>query len=407
MDYEEYYLSDEFKKLLRLPSDIKFRQIKFVWGDRAVQLSKPITESGALISEIVRQKPEHIYYSVSSFREPYKIHGLNGGGDNGLFEIDRNGVENRFLYKDLVFDIDRDDIGVARRDTLELIDFLKRNKIINKPIIRFSGSKGFHIMCKKPSIYETCYSIDDFKNQTNEIVELVKSSGIEIDEPVTKDIMRVIRLPGTINMKSGLPCVQIKQRTLEDGFEEFVGQLPKVNFYIPAFERGNPMTKDSFAKQTDGGGVEGRTPPVYIDSYVPETDARIPIIHFKYKPYWLEIKAIQQQHKLSDCYLFNNNEKYTLVSLDVVSVEKARKIAKIGSYSAYDIINHDRLRINGNLVKVFPSHKDVRSNACLSRAHYRLWRLLDYPVFTPNYFSGGGGSIPVSVPIYKTQNINK
>ena len=64
------------------------------------------------------------------------------------------------------------------------------------------------------------------KNRT-QIVQEILANGFEIDTRVTADTRRIIRLPGTINSKTGWYCHKIDHEILNLPIKDFISSMPK------------------------------------------------------------------------------------------------------------------------------------------------------------------------------------
>ena len=122
---------------------------------------------------------------------------------------------------DVAFDIDRRPLSIfnlerARKDAVRLLDLLSDR---NYPLkyAAFSGSKGFHLvfddidMTLDPDIHSRERVIIQRRKM---LVDEVVEKGIEIDTTVTADTRRIIRLPGTINSKTGYCCQYLTRRSV-------------------------------------------------------------------------------------------------------------------------------------------------------------------------------------------------
>ena len=129
--------------------------------------------------------------------------------------------DNIFLSSDIVFDIDRSpfsaaNLELARQDTLRLLAFCDDNQLAVK-YIAFSGSKGFHVICADPRRYDDPSPLvreDMAKAARREIIARVLAEGIAIDTKITADTRRIIRVPGTINSKTGYVCTVLSRDQL-------------------------------------------------------------------------------------------------------------------------------------------------------------------------------------------------
>jgi hypothetical protein len=250
--------------------------------------------------------------------------------------------ENLFLFSDLAFDIDgkdyrRKSLEKARKETLKLIDFLKDHNIAVK-YIAFSGSKGFHVVCKDPfnrSIEDPLEREEKTKEMKREIAQELLSQGIKIDSRVTVDSRRILRVPGTINSKSGYCC-----RILTNGeFREYQAKeiVKKTNHIDPStlvIPRGNEQ-KITFLRKILGlhrFRVRSNPPLFYYASFlsnrVTATRLFVPIIEFRKineSKIIKELIIIMETYKLSDAFLFKGDLYFAILPFAL----QKRRVEKI------------------------------------------------------------------------------
>jgi len=106
--------------------------------------------------------------------------------------------------------ITMDQYKIAANYVLQLIDVLRELGYEDFFIV-FSGFKGFHLHVPNFDPYEFLdippseVSRAEAEIRARErIVELITSKNIPIDQEVTRDIKRIVRLPGTLHGRTGL-----------------------------------------------------------------------------------------------------------------------------------------------------------------------------------------------------------
>ena len=144
-----------------------------------------------LRSFLIEHQPTHVYFSSAKYEDP---------GNNNMMEK-REG----WLGSDLVFDIDNDHledptIVEAAFHALQLKEVLIKKFGLKDMMFTFSGSRGYHIHVRDECIQK----LNNHERQ--QIVECIERFKIGIDAPVTCDISRLIRLPGSIHGKTGEQC---------------------------------------------------------------------------------------------------------------------------------------------------------------------------------------------------------
>ena len=104
----------------------------------------------------------------------------------------------------LVFDLDAEDISIAYEDAKKLVTWAMRHGAT--PRLHFSGNKGFHIFIDivPVKLLNAQSTLRIFMKELNESAQLQT-----IDPVVTQDLKRILRVPGTINKKSGLYCYPV------------------------------------------------------------------------------------------------------------------------------------------------------------------------------------------------------
>lgn len=152
---------------------------------------------------LIEHAPLHTYFSCAKYEYP---------------ELDMQAKKKYFLGADLVFDIDFDKLKVqtlneAHRQTVKLKRILQKDFGFEDMMIVFSGKRGYHIHVRDACI-QKCdnaarreiadYFCEFMPGKEKEKIENEKY--IEIDTPVTCDVSRLIRLPGSLHGGSMKVC---------------------------------------------------------------------------------------------------------------------------------------------------------------------------------------------------------
>jgi len=336
---KSYYKSNPID--LAVITAVNFRHFRFRLADGSFyKVKRKIRDLRDLREHLVRKVPLDVYYSTACWLNPH----LLGS------RVEKDVLRNVLISCDLAFDIDLGGkiktLEDARQQVMAMNEFLK-SKGINVRYSAFSGGKGFHVVCDDPWNDEISEE-DPIKREVEAIerrkrmVEEVKGEGIEFDEKVTVDTRRIIRLPGTINSKTGFVCTVLSKRELESS----VGEIIKLaRWYtttsprIPLRSRVREMTVHFMPSKISGllGRLGVRPTPeqrpcysTFITSNIPRTRLKIPVLEFsswrKTEEITGIIKKVQRHYGLGDIFVFSDGNKFTVFSLKAVSRRRVEKI---------------------------------------------------------------------------------
>lgn len=225
-DLSSYYSSNEVDlSWLKKSSQHQFRwkTIKGPWvtSDRRISSSKKLFE---LFSNSM---PTDVYVSTSSWLNPVNLPRIK--------EIKK--PSPILLDHLVVFDIDIRPFCLlrleeARKATLHLKNWLIDNSEIKIRHITFSGSKGFHIIAEDPdrepfSEPDPRLREDKVRSQRKRLLDRVIEAGHPVDNVVTADTRRIIRLPGTIHGKTGWVCTIINEEWINTPVKEWINKIPR------------------------------------------------------------------------------------------------------------------------------------------------------------------------------------
>jgi hypothetical protein len=263
----------------------------------------------------------------------------------------------------------------------------------------FSGSKGFHLvfddidMTLDPDIRSREKAIIQRRKA---LVEEIVEKGIRIDTTVTADTRRIIRLPGTVNSKTGYCCQYLTVDQLRSPVVDWIDAIAGLEdrAKIPRFKlRPLPKLKlkgrpEAIVKDDEHGYT------TFITSSVLGTKGRHAVlISLPKDP--LErvvrtVRQVQEDYGLTDLYLFELPRAYQAICLKTVQRNRYQKILDSAhSPSAGQLRNYDRVSLRmGPLVdremKVLePSAQfvtflecppDVRESNFVSQGHINFLR---------------------------------
>lgn len=348
---------------------------------------------------LVRYRPSDVYYSTSCWLVPENI------GRRERTPLS----DNILLSSDIVFDIDRSpfssaSLELARQDTLRLLAFCDNNCLAVK-YIAFSGSKGFHVVCEDPRKYDDPSPFvreDQAKEFRRGIIARVLAEDIVIDTKITADTRRIIRVPGTINSKTGYVCTVLSRQQLEKPVSTILKYCPRAidgTPPIPSWGDDRPLRGSRIISWLCHRiGVRSKPPcrfsySTFLVSTVPGTPLHIPL--FTYPPgsrisrIERQLKEVQQQYRLPDIYLYRSKTGIAAICLRTFPLRRLEKIIRasgstnFGTLVTYkqvffrigEVRGEDQSLIAGppEFVKTLPA-PEADNNHAVSGPHYSFLR---------------------------------
>lgn len=294
---------------------------------------------------LARYRPSDVYYSTSCWLVPENL-----GRREGTPLSD-----NIFLSSDIVFDIDRspfspENLEDARRDTLRLLTFCREEKLPVK-YIAFSGSKGFHVICSDTVRYDAADPLereDRAKARRREILLQVQSRGIDVDAKITPDTRRIIRVPGTINSKTGYLCTVLNENQLDQPIREILKYVPRVTLGTPQIP--NPGDDSSLRGfriiswlcHRLGVRSKPHSPfsyATFLVNAVPGIDRQIPVFVYPGQRSLTKIEGeltrLQAFYGLSDIYLYKSEAEIAAICLRTFPLSRLEKIIRASGSTNY------------------------------------------------------------------------
>ena len=199
------------------PENSKFYHYrKQLFNGYWVKAKRKITSNNKLIAFINKKLPaKNLYYSISRWSNPEKVGPRNNN--------------NRCLGTNLIFDfdiiqniLDQDEFNKRKNQVIEFKNFLKDTFNFTTFQYLFTGNKGFHLYVldyNNFDFYENYIkNISDNKQKFWDIEHIessnrdflckeIEEKGFPVDLNVINDLMRVVRLPGTLHGSTGLQSI--------------------------------------------------------------------------------------------------------------------------------------------------------------------------------------------------------
>jgi len=390
---------------LRYLSDLPHRHFRlFLQNGRFLKIDERIRDTTRLRTWLVRFAPRDVYYSVSCWLNP-EVLGSRYGTPL---------TSNILLSSDLIFDIDRPPFTIrnledAKNDTLRLLEFLCENNYTIR-YCAFSGSKGYHVVAHDPERYP-CPSPYDRENLAIRarlrLLDRIAAEGIEVDRKVTLDTRRILRLPGTINSKTGYICTILNDTQIHLPAKEILKTVPRVSLSAPRI----PLWGDDMPLRgcciiqwlLNRFGVRLGAPRYsyasYITNRVPGIRRMIPFFEFPLRMGLARaekiLREVQGDYHLSDIYLFTSESCISALSLRTFQYQRIAKIVRASGsrdYGSFLKYRHQYFRVGSRtdsvgrliepaplFVKILPC-EESGTLQFVSRPHGELLRSFNVPV---------------------------
>jgi DNA primase small subunit len=191
------------------PPDFTSREFGFRKNGEKMVRHRAFSSVQKLRTFLIETAPDHVYFSSSKYADPAAY----------PMEDKKKGWQG----SDLVFDIDYDHLKIptlreAKKQSDKLMLILKDDLGFRKLLYVDSGSRGFHVHVHdecvqklgNPERREIADFFGHFKTKRGR--KSINPNWVEIDTVVTTDFTRLIRLPGSLNVKedSARACTIIK-----------------------------------------------------------------------------------------------------------------------------------------------------------------------------------------------------
>ena len=144
----------------------------------------------------IEHTPTAVYFSAAKYEHPYR---------KNMIEL-----KESWIGSDLIFDIDDDHLEVktlveAKKHAVKLINILREDFGFKDFTFIESGGRGYHVHVRDGCVqtlgtYERREIADYFMKYYPHTTNL-NENYVGLDIPVTTDVSRLIRWPGTLNVK--------------------------------------------------------------------------------------------------------------------------------------------------------------------------------------------------------------
>ncbi len=192
----------------------------------------------------------------------------------------------------IVFDIDVAPLSLknlenARQTAIDLYNFLSSDTSIEYLSCSFSGSKGFHLFYsdldrEKFAIENPKEREDMVKESRKQLLTNVIEEGFNVDQKVTADTRRIIRLPGSIHGTTGYQCTVLSLEQLKRPLKALLEDIPRLDSAQKIPKRARKSKKKTKKKAKPLKAIEevasGQKYMVEASTHVPGTKDRSVIL---------------------------------------------------------------------------------------------------------------------------------
>ncbi len=241
---------------------------------RWVTARRRIRNHQTLAKAIGKDVVSDLYFSTSRWLNPIDLPRLR----------DKEQPHPILLDHLIVFDIDVAPLSLknleqARITAIDLHDYLAEDASIEFLSCSFSGSKGFHLFYldmerDKFAIEDPKEREETVRESRKQLLKRVLEEGFNVDNRVTADTRRIIRLPGSIHGTTGYQCTVLGLEQLREQLKVFLEDIQLIVSAQKIPKRARRVkTKDKKKKPKQRKtAVDTRT----VQQYMVEASTHIP-----------------------------------------------------------------------------------------------------------------------------------
>lgn len=251
----------------------------------------------------------------------------------------------------IVFDIDVAPLSLknlekARSITINLQDYLASDTSMKFLSCSFSGSKGFHLFFldldrEKFAIEDPKEREETVKASRKQLLTQVIEKGFNVDERVTADTRRIIRLPGSIHGTTGYQCTVLTLEQLRKPLKELLEDIPRIDSSQKIPKRARRLKKKAKKKKSKPRKevVETRTMQQYMveaSTHVPGTKDRSVIMLWLPRAWGSGQEALEtalemiNEEKLGPCSFWQQGDR--ILMLSPLAFPRAKVVKLFSSY---------------------------------------------------------------------------
>lgn len=396
---------------LSKPSQHQFRwrTLEGKW----VTSKRRIRNHESLLKAFGKEFPSDLYVSTSSWLNPIDLPRLRDTEASYPILIDHL----------IVFDIDVAPLSLknlekAKKIAKGLHSFVMENEPVEFVHATFSGSKGFHLIYKdkdraKFGIPEPKEREETVRQERKDLLSRVLEQGFEVDERITADTRRIIRLPGSIHGKTGFQCTSIDIAQFDQPLIQFLEQIPKIDLAVNIPKKAKLIVKTS-SKEKEGDFVDNEhSYMMEVSNHLPGTKDRSALLFWTPHSWGTDadcferLNTLMEKEGLSYGAILSDGERILFICPESITRAKVVKILKdLGMEKLSENLKqreHYWVRISGimddggiwhNEPKFISMINNNNSKSIYSKPHLTLLTKLGIPIDHSQYEKLAGKSEP-------------
>ena len=329
----------------------------------------------------------------------------------------------------IVFDIDVAPLSLknleeARTTAIGLHNYLASDTSMEFLICSFSGSKGFHLYYS--DLERDKFAIEDpkereeaVKTSRKQLLTQVLAEGYNVDERVTADTRRIIRLPGSIHGTTGYQCTVLGLEQLEKPLKDLLEDIPRIESAQKIPKRARMLKKKAKKKKSKQRKTVADTRAVQqymveASTHVPGTKDRSVIMLWLPLAWGSGQKALEtalnmiNEEKLGPCSFWQQGDR--ILMLCPLALPRAQVVKLFTSYKMSKRAailkerEHDWIRITNTmdedadwqdeLQPIGLYGDEVGSKTSFSSSHLELERRMGIPRQVPSSATFAGNQEP-------------
>ena len=308
---------------------------------RWVNARRRIRDHQTLAKAIGKDVVSDLYISTSRWLNPIDLPRLR----------DKERPHPILLDHLIVFDIDVAPLSLknlekARTIAIDLHDYLDSDTSMEFLSCSFSGSKGFHLFYldldrEKFAIEDPKEREETVRASRKELLTQVIEKGFDVDERVTADTRRIIRLPGSIHGTTGYQCTVLTLEHLKKPLKELLEDIPRIDSSQKIPKRARRLKKKAKKKKSKlrKKVVETRTMQQYMveaSTHVPGTKDRSVIMLWLPRAWGSGQEALEtalemiNEEKLGPCSFWQQGDR--ILMLSPLAFPRAQVVKLFSSY---------------------------------------------------------------------------